>query len=382
MGKVDYDPIRVVIVEDSPTARELLTTLFQSAEGMEVIGVAPDGEEGVRLTRELRPDVVTMDVRMPGIDGLEATRRIMHQAPTPIVIVTNSTMRADMDLTFEALRAGALTVMRKPGLADPETCDKVVQAVRLMSEVPVVHHWGRGERAAEETAKPLERDRIVAQPAWKESGKPPSSDTWHLSAEVALWVQRIGIAASTGGPGALAKILGLLPGDYRVPILVVQHITRGFAIGLAEWLDGVTALRVRLAGHGEVPRPGTALLAPDDYHMQVSSAGVVELSKKPPFKGVRPSADYLFRSLAHAYGPRAMGILLTGMGDDGAEGLSVLHDMGGLTIAQDERSCIVYGMPREAVARRAVDRVLTPDQIAQVLGQLAHCQEEKVVADG
>ena len=382
MGKADHDSIRVVVVEDSPTARELLTTLFQSAEGMEVIGVAPDGEEGVRLAKQLRPDVVTMDVRMPGMDGLEATRRIMYQAPTPIVIVTNSTMRADMDLTFEALQAGALTVVRKPGLADPGTCDKVVRAVRLMSKVPVVHHWGRGRRTAKETARPLERDRTVAQPSRRGPDKPPSSDAWHLSAEAGLRVQRIGIAASTGGPGTLAKILELLPGDFRVPILVVQHITRGFAIGLAEWLDGMTALQVRLAGHGEVPRSGTALLAPDDYHMQVSSAGVVELSKKPPFKGVRPSADYLFHSLAHAYGPRAMGILLTGMGDDGAEGLSVLHDMGGLTVAQDEKSCTVYGMPREAVARRAVDRVLTPDQIAQVLGQLAHCQEEKVVADG
>jgi two-component system chemotaxis response regulator CheB len=381
MGKTDHDPIRIVVVEDSPTARELLTTLFQRAGGMEVIGVAPDGKEGVRLVSQLRPDVVTMDVRMPEMDGLEATRRIMHQAPTPIVIVTNSTMRADMDLTFEALQAGALTVVRKPGLADPETCDKVVRAVRLMSQVPVVHHWGRGRRAIRETARSPERDMTAAQPA-RRGQKKPSSDAWHLSAEVGLLVQRIGIAASTGGPGTLAKILGLLPGDFRVPILVVQHITRGFAIGLAEWLDGVTALRVRLAGHGEVPRPGTALLAPDDYHMQVSSAGVVELSKKPPFKGVRPSADYLFHSLAHAYGPRAMGILLTGMGDDGAEGLSVLHDMGGLTIAQDEGSCTVYGMPREAVARNAVDRVLTPDQIVQVLGQLAHCQEEKVVADG
>jgi two-component system chemotaxis response regulator CheB len=382
MGNADNDTIRVVVVEDSPTARELLTTLFQSAEGMEVVGVAPDGEEGVRLASQLRPDVVTMDVRMPGIDGLEATRRIMHQAPTPIVIVTNSTMRADMDLTFEALRAGALTVVRKPGLADPQTCDKVVQAVRLMSKVPVVHHWGRDKRIARETTRPLRRDSTVAQISRKEPEEPPSSDAWRLSADVGSLVQRIGIAASTGGPGTLAKILGRLPGDFRVPILVVQHITPGFAIGLAEWLDGTTPLRVSLAGHGEVPRPGTALLAPDDYHMQVNSAGVVELSKEPPFKGVRPSANYLFHSLAHAYGARAMGIMLTGMGDDGAEGLSVLHDMGGPTIAQNEKSCIVYGMPREAVARKAVDRVLTPDQVAQVLGQLAYPQEEKVAADG
>ena len=381
MQEIDRDAIRVLVVDDSPTARELLVSLFQAAEGMEVIGIAANGKEAVRLAKGLCPDVVSMDVRMPVMDGLEATRRIMREAATPIVIVTNSTMRADMDLTFEALHAGALTIVRKPGLADPDTCDKVVQAVRLMSEVPVVHHRRRGEQRSRENIRSSRPDQAAVRVSRDEPAEPSSSEAWFLRAEICQRVQRIGIAASTGGPGALARILESLPGTFRVPVLVVQHITRDFSLGLAEWLDGVTRLRVRLAGHGEVPLPGTVLLAPDDYHMQVSSAGVVELSKEPPYKGVRPSANYLFDSLARAYGPRAMGIVLTGMGDDGAEGLAALHEAGGVTLAQDKASCVVYGMPHEAVARKAVDRILPPDQIAKALGQLMHCQGRKAVAD-
>jgi two-component system chemotaxis response regulator CheB len=356
--KVESAPIRVVVVDDSPTACELLVAILQGSEGIQVIGVGCDGEDAVRLTKRLRPDVVTMDVRMPKVDGLEATRRIMREVPTPIVVVTGSNfMRAEATLTFEALRAGALTVVSKPGLADPETCDKVIQAVRLMSEVPVVHHWGRGERRPS--------DKLRALPSL-------------VDADDQRRVQMIGIVSSTGGPAALAAVLEPLPSDFPVSILVVQHVTHGFVAGLAEWLDGKTPLRVGLASHGDTPRQGHVLLSPDDYHMQVNARGVVELCKEPPYKGLRPSANYLFRSLAQAYGPRAVGIVLTGMGDDGAEGLEALHQAGGLTVAQDEQSCVVYGMPREAVARNAVDRVLPLDQIALTLSQLAQHQEEVV----
>jgi two-component system chemotaxis response regulator CheB len=189
-------------------------------------------------------------------------------------------------------------------------------------------------------------------------------------------VKMVGIASSTGGPGALVRVLGPLPADFPAPILVVQHVTKGFAAGLAEWLDGETSLRVALAGHGDTPQSGTVLLAPDDYHLQVNAQGVLELSKASPYKGLRPSANHLFRSLAHAYGPRAVGVILTGMGDDGVEGLAALHRAGGLTVAQGEESCVVYGMPREAVARRAVDRVLALEQIAVLLNQLAQQQEK------
>jgi two-component system chemotaxis response regulator CheB len=310
--------IRAVVVDDSPTAQKLLVTILQEAEGIQVVGVGADGEEAVRLTKRLRPDVVTMDVRMPRVDGLEATRRIMRDMPTPIVIVTADLMQADMNLTFEALRAGALTVVGKPGLTDKETCDKVVRTVKLMAAVPVVHHWDRHEWRPPEAL---------------EVSHPQAPATPGPSAEMGVegHVQMIGIASSTGGPATLAKILCSLPADFSAPILVVQHVTNGFVAGLAEWLDRMTPLHVGLASHGEVPQPGTVLLAPDDYHVRVNVHGIVELHKEAPYKGLRPSANFLFHSLARAYGPRAIGIVLTGMGDDGADGLLALRRAGGLT---------------------------------------------------
>jgi two-component system chemotaxis response regulator CheB len=343
------DPIRVVVVDDSTTARELLVTLLQNADGIQVVGAASNGAQAIRLTKRLRPDVVTMDVFMPGMDGLAATRHIMREVPTPIVIVTATLMRDDMDLTFEALRAGALTALRKPGLADPETCAQVVQAVQLMADVPVVRRWDRDKR-------PSQRVQPVEPPA--------------LSKDDSRRVQIVGIASSTGGPAALAAVLGPLTADFPAPILVVQHVTHGFTRGLADWLDGTTELRINLASHGEKPQRGTVLLAPEDYHMRVNTRGVVELCKEPPYKGLRPSANYLFHSLAQAYGSRALGIVLTGMGDDGAEGMEALYRAGGMTIAQDEASCVVYGMPREAIVRNAVDLVLSLNQIAVALSRL------------
>jgi two-component system chemotaxis response regulator CheB len=374
MPKTKLDSIRVVVVDDSPVARELLVSILQSTEDIQVVGVARDGEEAVRLTRRLRPDVVTMDIRMPGMDGLEATRCIMRDVPTPIVIVTASLVRADMDLTFEALRAGALTVVSKPGLADPEACAKVIQVVRLMSEVPVVHHRGLSDQRP---LPDLRAPAVLTEPVPSQVKEPvvlpplaEIDDQWH--------VQIIGIASSTGGPSALMTVLGALPAAFPLPILVVQHVAPGFVAGLADWLDSQTPLHVDLASHGEIPRPGTVLLAPDDYHVQVNTQGVIELHKERPYKGLRPSANYLFHSLACAYGPRAMGIVLTGMGDDGAEGLESLRRAGGFTVAQAEQGCVVYGMPREAIARDAVDRVLALEQIASVLDQMTRCRKDKV----
>lgn len=339
--------IRAVVVDDSATVRDLLVAILHNAGDIEVVGTGSTGEEAIRLVSRLRPDVLAMDIRMPVMDGLEATRRIMRDTPTPIVIVTGSLMRDDIDLTLEALRAGALTIVNKPGLADPDTCDKVVQAVRLMSSVPVIHHWNRGRRPASGAATPRPRTANA-------SSRP---------------LRVIGLAASTGGPAALATILRALPAQFPLPILIVQHITNGFASGLAEWLSHQTDLRVALASHGDTVTAGTIWLAPDDYHLQVTGPGVVALSKQPPYHGLRPSASYLFQSLAQAYGAHAAGVILTGMGDDGCDGLETLHAAGGLTIAQNEQSCVVFGMPREAIARDAVDYVLPLDQIAPLLNQ-------------
>jgi len=344
-------PIRVVVVEDSPTVRQLLVAILQECDDIQVVGTGANGQDAVRLVQRMRPDVLTMDIRMPVMDGLEATRHIMRQTPTPIVIVTGNLMHADVDVTFEALRAGALTVVLTPGLADPEGCAKVIQSVRLMAKVPVVHHWGRTPPVLSAAD-----DRRPFQPP-----QPPKI---------------VGIAASTGGPGTLARLLRKLPGDFALPILIVQHVSRGFVAGLAEWLNGETALEVSLANHGDVAQGGNVLIAPDDYHLQVDARGVIQLSHEAPYKGLRPSANYLFHSLAASFGRQAVGIILTGMGDDGAEGLKALRQAKGTTIAQEKESCVVYGMPQQAVLMDAIDHVLAPEEIAVALNRLSMASEQ------
>lgn len=321
---------------------------------MAVLATGSNGRDAVRLVKELTPDVITMDIRMPGMDGFEATREIMRDHPVPIVMVTGNLKHEDLDLTFQALEAGALAVVNKPGLADPETCEKVAQTVRTMAGVGVVHHWGMPRSAPGAKEK-------VAVDGWTAR----TFDLAHFSD-----VRVVGIAASTGGPSALSAVLGDLPANYPLPILVVQHVSLGFTGGLVEWLGSVTKMRVDVAEHGDRLKAGVIVLAPDDYHLQVNLRGEIELSRGPAYKGLRPSANPLFESLAYVYGKKAVGIVLTGMGDDGAAGLELLHQAGGLTIAQDKNSCVVYGMPHEAVARNAIDRQMNLDGIALFLKQL------------
>ncbi|MFP4345004.1 MAG: chemotaxis-specific protein-glutamate methyltransferase CheB [Anaerolineales bacterium] len=346
--------VRAIVVDDSPTARDLLVSLLQTSSEIQVVGTGSNGEDALRLTKRMRPDVLVIDIHMPRMNGLQATRQIMQEVPTPIVLVTGTLMRTDVDPSFEALRAGALTVVAKPGLADTAACEALVQKVRAMAGVPVVRRWG------ERSATPL-RAAVATRPRCD----PPT-----LIPEIPANLRLIGIASSTGGPGALAAILGRLPAAFPLPILIVQHVTTGFAAGLAEWLDAQTPLQVRLADHGAEPQRGRVLVAPDEYHMQLNRKGVIELYKGPPYKGLRPSANYLFESLAQVHASRALGIILTGMGDDGVEGLIRLHEAGGLTLGQDEATCVVYGMPREAMLRNALDAVLSLEQIAQSVEEI------------
>lgn len=345
-------PIRVLVVEDSPTARNLLVTLLSQDRGIQVVGTALDGMEAVRYAKELRPDLITMDIHLPRMNGLEATRQIMRVQPTPIVIVTADLNRSDMDLTFEAIRAGALSLVKKPARGDEESSMRVVQTVRLMADVPVVHRWN------DESNKIKEVGQVTTR-----------TPNFTVLPEQTLRI--VGIASSTGGPAALVSVLKTLPADYPLPILVVQHITPGFAGSLAEWMDGEVKLRVRLAQQGETAQPGTVFLAPDHCHMQAGERGEIILHNQPPHKGIRPSADYLFISLANVYRDQAVGVILTGMGDDGVEGLVELHRQGGVVLAQDEASSVVYGMPQAAAKRKVVDEILPVDLIGPALMQLS-----------
>ncbi|MEK7865325.1 MAG: chemotaxis-specific protein-glutamate methyltransferase CheB [Planctomycetota bacterium] len=326
---------RILVAEDSSTARELLVAILRAEPGFEVVGEARNGEEAVEMTCRLRPDVVTMDGRMPVLDGLGATKRIMIHCPTPVVIVTASMEPGDVEASMRALRAGALAILPKPPGPGAPGFDaarrELVDTVSAMSQVRVVRHWPETARRAPRAAQGGEADRRG---------------------------RVLAIAASTGGPAALQTILASLPGDFPAPILVVQHIARGFVPGIVSWLDGATPLGVQVASEGEALRPGVVYFAPDDRHMGVVAEGSIRLSEEAPIEGFRPSASFLFRSVAEGYGRAAVCAILTGMGRDGVEGLRAVRERGGRVLSQAEEGCVVYGMPRAAQEAGLVDEVV------------------------
>ncbi len=337
------------MVEDSPVARELLVTILQNAPGFQVVGVARNGAEGVRLAHRLKPDVITMDVHMPEMDGFEATRQIMAEIPRPIVMVSASMDKYERDMTFDALKAGALSVLEKPTMYDPpEVYEFLISKLRLMAEVKVLRRWN--DRPAKTT---LATQPMTAPPVLLRNGQSK--------------IQLVAVASSTGGPGVVAQILRELPADFRAPVVIVQHITPGFGDSFAQWLNLQTPLTVRLARAGDELEAGQVLIAPDDQHLTLNSLGQVALNQEPPLHGVRPSADYLFQSTARVFGATAIGVILTGMGSDGAEGLRQLRATGAHTIAQNEQTCVVFGMPAVAIKLGAAEQVLPVDQISTAL---------------
>ncbi|MBI2805974.1 MAG: chemotaxis-specific protein-glutamate methyltransferase CheB [Planctomycetes bacterium] len=339
--------IRVLIADDSATARSLLAAIFATDSELQVIGQATNGAEAVELTRRLRPDIVTMDLRMPCMDGLEATKEIMIEIPTPIVIVTASRSIQDVEMSMNSLRAGALAIMAKPtGPAGPgfdEQARHLITQVKAMAQVKVVRHWRRTGSAA--------RSRTPAS---------------HHATRARV----IAIASSTGGPAALERIVTGLPPDFAVPILVVQHISAGFVKGLADLLNKSGPLHVKVAEAGEKLTKRTIYLAPDDRHLGVSTRGQIALVETPPIGGFRPSATFLFESVAQVYGAAAGAVILTGMGEDGVAGLFAVRKAGGRIFAQDEKSSVVFGMPGAAIAAGLADEVLPIDEIAASLVEL------------
>lgn len=342
--------IKVLVVEDSPTVREFLVHVLGSDPGIRVIGTANDGEQAIAAIKRDRPDVITMDVHMPKMDGIEATRRIMETFPMPIVIVSGSEDTHENTLTFRAMEAGALAVLgRPPGIGQPgheRVVKELVQTVKLMAEVKVVRRWPKRHL-----------DPVVPLPA-----KAPGTG----AAKV------IAIGASTGGPPVLQTILAMLPKNFPLPVLIVQHISAGFTVSFADWLAASSGLPVHVATHGELILPGHVYLAPDERQMKVDRGGKIILTVDAPESGVRPSVSYLFRSLAEVYGGDVIAGLLTGMGRDGADELLRLKEAGAITFAQDKESSVVHGMPGEAIKLNAATYVLAPEKIAAVLTNLAN----------
>jgi two-component system chemotaxis response regulator CheB len=297
-----------------------------------------------------------MDINMPVMNGLEATRRIMETVPIPIVIVSGSSESSEVTTAFEAIQAGAVAVMARPfGIGHPSheaTARKLVQTVQLMSEVKVIRRWHRTPPAI-----PTADTRAATPPM--PLPRPAQSD-----------IRLIAVGASTGGPMAIQTLLAGLPRGLPVPMLIVQHIASGFVHGFVDWLNSSSPLPVRVAAHKMRLQPGHIYVAPDDMQMGVDSQGVIAIRNDPPENNLRPCVSYLFRSVASVYGDHAIGVLLSGMGRDGAYELALLKEKGSITIAQDQASSVVYGMPGEAVALGAAQYVLPPGQIADLLARL------------
>lgn len=351
-------PIRILVVEDSPVCRDLLVSLLQSTPDFQVVGVARNGAEAVRLVQRLKPDLVTMDIHMPEMDGYEATRRIMAEMPCPIVMISGSLNKAEHKLTFAAMQSGALSVLEKPMMDDaPEAHYALLAHIRLMADVKVVRRWSKGGGTANGT------QNGAAPPAASVSDRLPIE----LPKNGRYKAQLVAIAASTGGPAALAEVLRPLPADFPLPIVIVQHVTSGFGEGFASWLDTQTSLTVRVARQGDKPQAGEVLIAPDDRHMIISSLGLIAFVNAPPMHGLRPAADYLFQSVAQVYGRFAIGIVLTGMGSDGAEGLKMMKNTGAQTIVQDKETSIVFGMPAVAIELGAAGYIRPLSQITPTL---------------
>ncbi|PKL50641.1 MAG: chemotaxis response regulator protein-glutamate methylesterase [Candidatus Riflebacteria bacterium HGW-Riflebacteria-2] len=345
--------IKVLIVEDSLVSQELLIHILTSDPDVRVVGVAHNGEEAIEAVQILKPDVVTMDIHMPGIDGFEATRQIMATQPTPIVVVSSSKVTGEAAQVFKAIEVGALAVFhRPPGVTHPDhkkAANDLLQTVKLMSEIKVVKRLHHLQKKSESLPAPP----MTRVPALKSSAE----------------IQLVAIGASTGGPIALQKILSLLPKDFSLPILIVQHIASGFVGGFVDWLASCCSLPVLLAVHGQVTLPGHIYVAPDNFHMGIDKGLRIDLSATPPEGGLRPSVAHLFRSAAEIMGAKAVGILLTGMGKDGAQELKLMKDKGAITIAQDAESSVVFGMPGEAVRLDAATSVLSPAEIADMLSR-------------
>lgn len=362
-GNLAREIVRVLVVDDSPFVCRLLASHFESARGFTVAGSAFDGQSAVDMVEELQPDLVTLDLEMPGMNGLEALEVIMSRRPTPVILISGISRRA-ADMTMQALDIGAVDFILKytPGVnIDPEALRReIIAKARAASQIKVIRYLrGPQTRNTGSLIFPFGRGQtgdLTSQASLQQSLPRVTSGI-------------VVIGASTGGPMAIKKLLGNLPPDFADAILVVQHMPAAFTRVLAEQLNRSTPLKVKEAEVGDRPQPGLVLVAPGDYHLLVGPDLKIELSKGPTIAGHRPSVDVTMQSVAQVYGYRARGILLTGMGSDGAMGMVAIKSKGGRTFAQDEESSVVNGMPQRAIEQGVVDCVAPPEQIARMIAE-------------
>ncbi len=354
------DRIRALVVEDSLTVRRRLLEILASDPQIELVGEAEDGKRAIEICRDARPDIVTMDMMLPVMTGLAATEYIMAHCPTPILVVSSSVNRGELFRTYDALAAGAVDVLEKPTGAEPEGVweRKFISTIKMVSRIRVITH-------------PRGRLRALGRPTSEPPPRPIDPRARNRGCEL------IAVGASTGGPAAIVEILWALPANFRLPVLLVLHIGEPFGAAFADWLDAQTMRRVTIANDGKsiAALAGRVVMAPAGRHL-IACGRHLRLTDDPERHSCRPSIDALFESVAQDYGAAAAGCLLTGMGRDGAVGLLKIRQAGGATIAQDETTSVVYGMPREAVSLGAANQVLRLEEIGPALASLSIAEVE------
>lgn len=347
--------IRVLVVDDLLIERTFLSSILSADPEIEVLGTVESGDAALAFLKQQKPDVIIMDITMPGLDGYETTRQIMETTPVPIILVSYGWNPEAADATCRAMTAGSVAAMDKPpgiGCAGhEEAVHQFLQTVKAMAGVRVIKRWSHARRLSHSQAM--------------KGGGTPGVFYRPGSTEISL----IAIGASTGGPAVLQTVLANLRGDLAVPVVIAQHIAPGFLDGLIKWLKQTTNREIHMAEQRERLLPGHVYFAPDGFHMGIEAPGVITLSKDEPEHGMRPAVSYLFRSILQSFGRKAIGVLLTGMGRDGAEELKLMQEKGSLTFAQDEETSVVFGMPGEAVRLGGATYVLPPEKIVTMLNE-------------
>lgn len=361
------EPIKVLIVDNSKISRQLLTHFIESDPLLKVIGFAENGDQALEFLKKNAPDIITMDIMMPRMDGFETTRRILENHSIPIVVVSGIYNLADIINSFKAIEAGALAILEKPrGFADDKDAHLVKVLIDTLKSTA-------GTKVARRSLKLFDKSYEMKTKAAIDNYLVELKSVEQQLPNISM----IGIGASLGGPHALSLILSVLPTSFSVPIVIVQHMSPGFIQGFVDWLNLSSHLKVKLAEKGERAVAGYVYLAPDHTHLEVGRGNRLHLIEAPPEEGHRPSIARLFRSMALSLGPYGVGVLLTGMGRDGAKDLLLMKKKGAITIAQDKKSSTIFGMPHEAIHIGAARFVLPLQAIAGALVRLTTRQSSK-----